>query len=294
MAMADQPQTSLARTAALLRAFKAGTTQFDQLAIAQASFANTFLPFISIEKAQLAQADFRHAVLPGAKLNQADLARANFEHANLLGADLSQANLNQAKLDHALVATANLKRVNLRGASLIGASLAKADLSFADLRNANLTGVNLQGANLSQANLFGSRVTPKTLNQAILDRTILPSGHCHTGAWTENSPDPGVVEATAAPLAPWSAIANGSDPDTIDPVPPVQTSQRHSRLLPSGETAASPAGNSGDRPRLIGFRVAENSADLILEILDGAPLPESGGFICINHLLPKALGQRVP
>lgn len=286
--MAEQPQTSLARTAALIRMFKSGTTQFDHIAIAQANFANVFLPFISLEKAELAQADFRHAVLPGAKLHQANLARTNFEHANLLGVDLSQANLNQAKLDHALVAAANLNRINLRGASLIGSSLAKADLSLADLRNANLTGVNLQGADLSQANLFGARIAPKTLNQAMLNRTILPSGHCYTGSWPEKGLAPSTVGATVLPAPRDGTIAPGPSPSLI-----AKATQRHSRrpLIPRGPAVAIAPKDSDDRLRFIGFRVAENSADLILEILDGVPLPDQGGFICINHLLPEPLGQ---
>lgn len=77
--------------------------------------------------------------------------------------------------------------------------------------------------------------------------------------------------------------------------PPTKTTRLQPKfLLPARQAAASIPKGSCDRPRVVGFRVAENSADLILEIFDGVSLPEESDFICINHLLPQPLDQADP
>jgi uncharacterized protein YjbI with pentapeptide repeats len=269
----------------LLQSFHKGTTNFDQVVIPQAFLAGSFLPFISFEAARLYQANFRHAVLPGAIMTQAYLAETNFEHANLLGADLSLANLHQAKLNHSLLASATLTRSTLRGASLMGTRLANADLSWADLRNTNLIGANLQGTDLSRANLFGARLSPKGLEHAILNDTMMPSGQRYTGAWQDYRSIP--LALTTAQRRMTASPCSLQTEYEGEATQAMRLAYRGSPLslgpLPSSQIGSC-LGEPGQQ-KIIGFRISETNADLVLEILDDLATQDKGNFICINHFL---------
>jgi hypothetical protein len=195
--------------------------------------------------------------------------------------------LNQAKLDHTLLASANLKKAILRGASLIGARLTNVDMSFADLRNANLIGANLQNTNLSNANLFGARITPNTLESAIFNNTIMPSGYCYTGPWKDYYTNPQASLATYPASSAWTnQTPEQSTPQLKGKDHPGATAKP---MLPPNPAlqpglVSKPQPNPGHRSKIIGFRVSENSADLILEILETLTQQDQETFISINHL----------
>jgi len=108
------------------------------------------------ERIALSDADCRYIDLRSVSLPRADLHAINLEQSTLQGATLFEVDLRKA----------NLKNTDLSYANLEGANLRQADLTEALLGNANLSGADLTEAN----------VTLRQLEQAHLEKTILPDG----------------------------------------------------------------------------------------------------------------------
>jgi uncharacterized protein YjbI with pentapeptide repeats len=86
-----------------------------------------------------------------------------------------QANLTKLKNTKACVAC-DLTGIELVSFDLKNADLRSANLTGAKLRRSDLTGADLTGANLYNADLTGTKVAEKTLKDAVLCKTGMPSG----------------------------------------------------------------------------------------------------------------------
>jgi serine/threonine protein kinase, bacterial len=121
--------------------------------------------------------NFSQQVLSELDLQGLKLAGASFSQSKLIGVNLQKANLYRTNFYNANLAQANLSQTNLRRAELYRANLKNADLQGADLEGANLTSAILKDANLGGANLKGAKVNEEQLKSAKTNwRTILPDG----------------------------------------------------------------------------------------------------------------------
>jgi serine/threonine-protein kinase len=121
--------------------------------------------------------NFSQQILSELDLQGLKLAGASFSQSKLIGVNLQKANLYRTNFYNANLAQANLSQTNLRRAELYRANLKNADLQGADLEGANLTSAILKDANLGGANLKGAKVNEEQLKSAKTNwRTILPDG----------------------------------------------------------------------------------------------------------------------
>lgn len=121
--------------------------------------------------------NFSQQILSELDLQGLKLAGASFSQSKLIGVNLQKANLYRTNFYNANLAQANLSQANLQRAELYRANLKNADLQGADLAGANLTSAILKDANLGGANLKGAKVNEEQLKSAKTNwRTILPDG----------------------------------------------------------------------------------------------------------------------
>lgn len=159
----------------LLRRYRRGQRDFQQVEILQADLSGTCLEFVDLSGAQLEHANLAQAQLIGAELWQTNLTQANLQAANLIGANLRGAQLYRADCLRGLFCGAGLNAANLSYARLDEASLCGADLRTADLTGASLKGTNLKGADLRGAILLAADLTGAELEDADLTDAVLPS-----------------------------------------------------------------------------------------------------------------------
>lgn len=121
--------------------------------------------------------NFSQQVLSGFDLEGLKLVGASFSQSKLIGVNLEKANLYRTNFVGANLAQANLKEAILKRAELYKANLKNADLSQADLQKANLEEASLKDANLCGANLTGAKVDQEQLKLAKTNwRTLFPDG----------------------------------------------------------------------------------------------------------------------
>lgn len=134
-------------------------------------------PEIIVQDYRQGHRNFSQQVLSELDLQGLKLAGASFSQSKLIGVNLQKANLYRTNFYNANLAQANLREANLQRAELYRANLKNADLQGADLTNANLTSAILRDANLGGANLKGAKVDEEQLKSAKTTwRTILPDG----------------------------------------------------------------------------------------------------------------------
>jgi len=161
------------RVKELLRRYRRGQRNFQQVEILSADLQGACLEFVDLSGAQLERSNLSQAQLIGAELWQANLTQANLQKANLIGANLCSAQLYRADLTRGLLCGAGLNAANLSytildEASLCGADLRTADLTGASLKHTNLKGADLRGAILQAADLTGAELEDADLTDAIL------------------------------------------------------------------------------------------------------------------------------
>jgi hypothetical protein len=143
------------------------------------------------------------ATFERAKLARADLSGAVSEGASFVLASLQGAALTGARLDMADFSGAGLQGADLAAAHLAGAVLREADLEGAELRQAQLYGADLRGARLQGADLA----------EALVWRTVPPSGGAVVLADVANialkPPGRDEVEALKAAVAGAEALPAG-------------------------------------------------------------------------------------
>lgn len=159
----------------LIRRYRRGQRDFQQIEILRADLLGACLEFIDLSGAQLERANLAQAQLIGAELWQANLTQANLQAANLIGANLRGAQLYRADCSRGMLCGAGLNAANLSYALLDEASLCGADLRTADLTGASLKGTNLKGADLRGAILQAADLTGAELEDADLTDAVLPS-----------------------------------------------------------------------------------------------------------------------
>ncbi len=159
----------------LLRRYRRGQRDFQQVAILRADLAGACLEFIDLSGAQLERANLAQAQLIGAELWQTNLTQANLQAANLIGANLQGVQLYRADCSRGMLCGAGLNAANLSYATLDEASLCGADLRTADLTGASLKGTNLKGADLRGAILQAADLAGAELEAADLTDAVLPS-----------------------------------------------------------------------------------------------------------------------
>ncbi|WP_448574006.1 pentapeptide repeat-containing protein [Trichothermofontia sp.] len=163
------------RVKELLRRYRRGQRDFQQVEILRADLPGVCLEFIDLSGANLEQANLAQAQLIGAELWQTNLSQANLQAANFIGANLRGAQLYRANCSRAMFCGAGLNTANLSYATLDDASLCGADLRAADLTGASLRHTNLKGADLRGAILLAADLTGAELEEADLTDAILPS-----------------------------------------------------------------------------------------------------------------------
>ncbi|UZQ55284.1 pentapeptide repeat-containing protein [Trichothermofontia sichuanensis B231] len=159
----------------LLRRYRRGQRDFQQVELLRADLAGASLEFIDLRGAQLERANLTQAQLIGAELWQTNLTQANLQRVNLIGADLRAAQLYRADCTRGMFCGASLNTADLSYAILDEASLCGADLRAADLTGASLRGTNLKRADLRGAILQAADLTGAELEEADLTDAILPS-----------------------------------------------------------------------------------------------------------------------
>ncbi|WP_448560644.1 pentapeptide repeat-containing protein [Trichothermofontia sp.] len=164
----------------LLRRYRRGQRNFQQVEILGADLQDACLEFIDLSGARLEQANLARSQLIGAELWQTNLSQTNLQAANLIGANLRSAQLYRADCRRAMLCgtglnAADLSYAILDEASLCGADLRAADLTGASLKCTNLKGADLRGAILLGADLTGADLTGSELQEADLTDAILPS-----------------------------------------------------------------------------------------------------------------------
>ncbi|BAQ64633.1 serine/threonine-protein kinase [Geminocystis sp. NIES-3709] len=134
-------------------------------------------PEVIVQDYRQGNRNFSQQILSELDLQGLKLAGASFSQSKLIGVNLQKANLYRTNFYNANLAQANLKEANLQRAELYRANLKNADLQGADLTNANLTSAILREANLGGANLKGAKVDEEQLKSAKTNwRTVLPDG----------------------------------------------------------------------------------------------------------------------
>jgi glutathione S-transferase len=113
----------LRTTDELLKRYKAGEREFEQVRLSGADLHNTILHGIDLSEAILNQANLSRADLRGADLSWVDLSGADLRGADLRGAILTRADLSGANLSHANLLRADLSLANLEEANLSEAIL---------------------------------------------------------------------------------------------------------------------------------------------------------------------------